>query len=268
MIDLHCHILPGLDDGASTLDDALEMARRAQEEGVEIIVATPHVFRDNFDWGDFSIIEEKRCELAEAVNANNIKIKLLRGAEVHIFHGLINAVRKNRSSLVLNGSSYMFVEFPPNHIFSGIKKLFFELMSEGITPIITHPERNIVFMQNPVLLYELVQLGALAQANTGSFLGLYGDRAQKAVSLLLELNLVHFIGSDSHSPHSLSTRMKEAVEKAGIIAGEKRALALVKDNPQAVIADRNLPFLGPPVNPKEKERPLSVKIPGFLRRKH
>jgi protein-tyrosine phosphatase len=268
MIDLHCHILPGLDDGAATLDDALEMARRAQEEGVEIIVAAPHVFRDNFDWGDFSIIEKKRRELAEAVQANNIQVKILRGAEVHISHGLINAVKKNRSSLVLNGSSYMLVEFPPNHIFPGIKKLFFELMAEGITPIITHPERNIVFIENPVLLYELVQSGALAQANTGSFLGLYGDRAQKAVSLLLELNLVHFIASDGHSPHSLSTRLKEAVEKAAIIAGEERARALAKDNPEAVIADRDLPFLRPPVSPKEKEKPLSVKMPGFLRRKH
>jgi len=268
MIDLHCHILPGLDDGAGTLDDALDMARRAEEEGIRTIVATPHVYRESVNWKDFSIIEEKRRELEEALDVNNIKVQILCGAEVHIFHGLIEAVRKNRSSLVLNGSSYMFVEFPPNHVFAGIKKLFFNLMSEGIIPIIAHPERNSVFVQNPTLLYELVQLGALTQVNSGSFLGLYGDRAREAVFTQLDLNLVHFIGSDGHSAHSLSTRMKDAVERAGMIIGERRALALVKENPQAVIADQPLMSLEPPIPPQEKERPLRVRIPAFLRKKH
>lgn len=267
MIDLHCHILPGLDDGAATLDDALDMARRSEEEGIETIVATPHIFRDHAEWKDFSIIDKKRCDLEEAIQANQIRVRILPGAEVHIFHGLIEAVKKHRSSLMVNGGSYMFVEFPSNHVFSGSKTLFFRLMSEGVTPIIAHPERNSVFMQNPILLFELVQLGALVQVNSGSFLGLYGDRARETVIMLLELNLVHFIGSDGHSAHSLSARMKEAVEKAGSIIGAKRALVLVNDNPQAVIVDRHIEFLEAPIHPQKRERPLNVRIPSIFRRR-
>jgi len=267
MIDLHCHILPDLDDGVRTMDDALEMARVAEEEGVEKIVATPHLFRDNFNWGDFAVIEEKRQALAEAISSQNIRLDILPGAEVHLSHNLMNTVRKNRKHLVLNRSSYMFIEFPSSHIFAGVKKLFFELMAEGIRPIIAHPERNLVFIQNPVLLFELVQMGSLAQANTGSFLGLYGDHAERAVSHFLELNLVHFIATDGHSPRSLSSRMKEAAGKAEALIGKERAQALINENPHAVISDREIPSFFPPVNPKEKERSYSIKIPSIFRRK-
>jgi protein-tyrosine phosphatase len=267
MIDLHCHILPDLDDGVRTMDDALDLARVAEEEGVKKIVATPHLFRDNFDWGDFSVIEEKRRALAEAISGQNIRVDILPGAEVHVSHDLINTVRKNREHLVLNKSSYMFIEFPSSHIFAGAKQLFFELMAEGIRPIITHPERNAVFVQSPVTLFELVQMGSLAQANAGSFLGLYGDQAERAVSHFLELNLVHFIATDGHSPRSLSSRLREAVGKAEALIGPERAQALVNENPYAVISDQEIPSYFPPVNPREKEKPYSIKIPSLFRRK-
>jgi len=265
MIDLHCHILPGVDDGAKTLEDALEMARVAEKEGIEKIVATPHLFRDNFNYGNFDVIETKQRELAQAIRENNIAIELLPGAEVHIFHDLLGAVRRSKEDLVINRSSYIFVEFPATHVFSGVKNLFFELMSENLTPIITHPERNAVFIQNPVLLYELVQMGALAQANSGSFLGLYGERTEKAVFQFLELHLIHFIGSDSHSARSLSWRLRDAVEKAETIVGQERARALVKENPLAVVENKEVPFVLPPTNPKEKEKSFSLKIPSVFR---
>ena len=164
MIDLHCHILPGLDDGAKSLEEAVEMARIAEEEGIERIVATPHLFRENILYEDLGIIEEKRKELHRALETGNIHVQLFCGAEVHIAHNLMEEIRKNRSSLVINRSSYMFVEFPSRHVFSGVKELFFEMMSEGIIPIIAHPERNSEFVRNPSFLYELIQTGALAQA--------------------------------------------------------------------------------------------------------
>lgn len=263
MIDLHCHILPGVDDGVSTLEDAVELARVAEGEGVEKIVATPHLFRDNQNWEDFAPLEEKRRLLAEEIRRNDISVEILPGAEVHIFHGLVQAVKKNRDSLVINRSSYMFVEFPSSHIYAGAKNLFFELMTGGITPIITHPERNAVFVQSPALLYELIQMGALAQANSGSFLGLYGDRTQQAVFDLLELNLIHFIASDGHSPRSLSSRLKEAVERAEKVVGHDEALALVTANPRAVVDNLSLPYLQTPIDPKSRTKSLAIRIPGF-----
>jgi len=266
MIDLHCHILPGLDDGAKSLEEAVEMARIAEEEGIERIVATPHLFRENYLYEDLSIIEEKRKELHRALEASNIHVELFCGAEVHIAHNLMEEIMKNRESLVIDRSSYMFVEFPSRHVFSGVKELFFELMSEGIIPIIAHPERNSVFVRNPSFLYELVQMGSLAQANSGSLSGIYGREAAQAVLRFLEMNLIHFIGSDGHNTDALAPRLSEARERAERIIGKEGATALVKDNPGAVLEDKPIPYQPEAVNPSKKERRLPFKTSIFKRR--
>jgi len=191
---------------------------------------------------------------------NNIHVEILSGAEVHISHNLIDEIRKNRDYLVLNKSAYMFVEFPSEHVFSGVQKLFFELMREDIIPVIAHPERNSVFVRHPSLLYELVQMGAPAQANRGSFLGIYGKETKEAVLRFLKLNLIHFIASDGHNTDSLVPRISEAVMRIEIEVGAERARALVVDNPKAVLEDRELPFFTEPINPNEKKLKLSLKI--------
>ena len=265
MIDLHSHILPGLDDGAQTGDHALEMAKIAEVDGIEKIVATPHLFRGNFNHKDLGIIEEKGQEFIHALEENKINIKIFLGAEVRISHDLIDEIKKNRKHLVINQSSYMFVEFPTEHVFSGVKNLFFELMSEGISPIITHPERNAVFIRNPSFLYELVSMGAFSQANSGSFLGQYGFRSKVSACRFLELGLIHFIASDYHNHRSNSPQLSEAVTKAATIVEEKHAIALVHDNPQAVLYDQELPYLPIPIDPREKKKSFNIKIPNFLR---
>ena len=265
MIDLHCHILPGLDDGARDLDQAVEMARIAHEDGIETIVATPHLFNGSFAYDDLGVFEEKRALLEGALTARNIPLKVLSGAEVHITHDLVAAVRRHRERLVLAGGSYIFVEFPHDHVFQGVKDLFFELMSERVTPIIAHPERNTAFARFPKLLFDLVEMGALAQANGGSLLGRYGPDSEGAVLRFLELNLVHFISSDGHNTHSKPPRLAAAAERAAAVVGREKASALVRDNPRAVIEDREIPFHPEPVLPEGKERTLKMKFPGFLR---
>ncbi len=261
MIDIHCHILPGLDDGAKSLAGAVEMARIAEKDGIEKIVATPHLFRGNYMHEDLSLIEEKRKELNKTLKVNNIHVEILSGAEVYISHNLIDEIRKNRDYLVLNKSRYMFIEFPSDHVFSGVQKLFFELMQADIIPVIAHPERNSVFVRHPSLLYELVQMGAAVQANSGSFLGIYGKKTEEAVFRFLELNLIHFIASDGHNTRSLVPRISEAVMRVETEVGGERARALVVDNPKAVLKDRELPFFTEAVNPDKKEKKLRLKIP-------
>jgi len=247
------------------MEESLEMAGIAERHSIEKIVATPHLFRGNFIHEDLSIIEKKRSKLSQALKENNIHVEILAGAEVHISHNLIDEIKENRENLVLNQSSYMFVEFPSDLVFSGAKNLFFELMSEGINPIIAHPERNSVFIHSTSLLYELIQMGGLSQANSGSFSGLYGSRVEEAVLHFLELNLIHFIASDSHNTHSLVSRLSEAVKRAQMIVGEDSARALVKDNPRAVLDDGEIPYLPDPINPKEKEKSFKIKIPNIFR---
>jgi len=266
MIDLHSHILPGLDDGAESLEEAIEMARIAETEGIEKIVATPHLYRDNFKYENFNLIEEKRKELRETLIAKSIQVDILAGAEVHISHNLIDELTRHRRYLVLNQSSYMFVEFPSDHVFSGAKELFFDLMSNGITPIITHPERNSVFVRKPSLLYDLIQMGGLAQANSHSFSGIYGREAEEAALHFLELNLIHIIGSDSHNTRTLAPRLKKAVKRIETVRGEKVAKGLVWDNPKAVIENREIPLLLEPMKQEEKHKRSRLNIP-FLRNK-
>jgi len=266
MIDLHAHILPGLDDGAQTMKEAMEIARAARQNGIKKIVATPHLFRNNFIYEDLNIIETKKTELIKNLRVNDIDLKIFRGAEVHISHNLIDEIKKNKKHLVINNSSYMFVEFPSEHVFSRVKSLFFDLMSEGIRPIIAHPERNYVFINNPEILYELVQMGALAQANSGSFSGLYGRSSMEAVFNFIELGLIHFIASDCHNTYSIPPQLSEAVAKTSEMIGEKKARAMVEDNPQAVLDNREIAFLPEALNPKAKQKSFSLKIPHVLRR--
>jgi protein-tyrosine phosphatase len=255
-----------LDDGAKSLDEAAEMAKMAERDGIKTIVATPHLFRGDFTPEDLGIIEKKIKELRYVLEKNNIGVEIIKGAEVHIAHNLIEEIRKNRDYLVLNGSSYMFLEFPSGHVFSGVKELLFELMTEGFKPIIAHPERNYVFMRSPDLLYELVQMGALTQANSGSFTGLYGRRVEEAAFHFLELCFTHFMGSDCHNPRPPHHWFSDAVKVVAERVGHETAHALVNDNPHAILNDDDLSYLPHPVNPAEKERSFKVKIPRLFKR--
>jgi protein-tyrosine phosphatase len=242
------------------------MVKAAQDDGIKTIVATPHLFRGNFSTDDFSLIEERRRELREALEKNKVAVEVKAGAEVHIAHNLIDKIRTHRNDLVINGSAYMFIEFPSSHVYPGVKNLIFDLMSEGIIPIIAHPERNSVLVRHPGLLYDLVQMGALAQANSGSLTGFYGREAGEAVLRFLEWKLIHFLASDAHNASSLPPRLAEAVKIAEAAIGKDRAHALVFDNPQAVLDDREIPCLPSPVDPRKSKKSLSFRVPGFLGR--
>ena len=265
MIDLHCHILPGLDDGARDLAHAVAMARIARDDGVTHIAGTPHLNKGGFVFPDLGVFDEARDRLSRALRDEHIDITLLAGAEVHITHGLLDEVRARRQGLTLAGSSYLIVEFPQDHVFSEAKDLFFDLMSEGLVPVIAHPEKNTTFSRFPRLLFDLVSMGALAQLNAGSLMDGGTTEAGETARKFLGLGLAHFIGSDGHNTHAKAPRLAAASEAAAAVIGEKGARALVTDNPRAVIADQEIPFHPDPVDPAGKERKLKLRIPGFLK---
>lgn len=261
MIDLHTHILPGVDDGSRSLDESLKMAKAAERDGVETIVATPHLFRHSFVQTDLSLLREKWVGLASAVVKQGIQVEILLGAEVHFVHDFYDELKRNYQYLVLNKGSYVIVEFPSHHIFSGVRELFFKLISQGTNLIVAHPERNSHFMHQPDLFYELIKLGAYAQANSGSFSGLYGREVKETATRFLECNLYHFLASDSHGKYERETRLSRAYHKVKEKAGEDQAAALVIDNPEAALKGKNLPFWREPLNPVKKKRALLFRIP-------
>lgn len=245
------------------MEESLKMARFAQEDGVKTIIATPHVFRPPFVQKDLFVIQEKWSEFSFTLKSNNIQVELLLGSEVHFVHNLIDVLKINYPYFGLNRGSYMIIEFPSNHVFNGVKQLFFELTSRGLNLIIAHPERNSVFVRDPVLLYDLIKMGVYTQANSGSFSSFYGSRTQEAAYRFLEWNFYHFLASDSHGKNKRSTRLSRAYRKISELVGDEEATALVEHNPEAVIKDRDIPFFKDPVNPQKKKKTFFIKIPNF-----
>ncbi len=263
MIDLHCHILPGLDDGSESLSESVAMARVALAEGIEVIVATPHLFRGDIGLADLAAVGRKKQELEAALRQAEIPLKILNGVEVRFSHNLIEEIKKHKRNLVIHTSSYMFIEFPFDYVYSGVKEVFFELMSEGIIPIIAHPERNSVFISHPEQLYDLVEMGCLSQANSGSFTGLYGQSVRETAERLVSWGLVHALGTDAHNSSGRAPRFKDALRIVESLIGAQAARALVEDNPQAVLEDKTPPYLPEPFNPSPKEKSFKIKLPFF-----
>jgi len=266
MIDIHSHILPGLDDGAQSLEESLIMAEIAVKNGIDKMVATPHLYRGDNSHNNIDNINAVRNNFVEALKEKNIALEIYSGAEVHISHNLLTEIKEHKESLVINKGSYIMVEFPSDHIFTGVKQLFFDLMSEELIPIIAHPERNSIFRQSPELLFDLVQMGGLCQVNSGSFKGLYGTRAKEAAIEFIKSNFIHFVGSDCHNTRASKPEISAAVQAITAIIGENKAEALVKKNPKAVLDDNPIPELPEPKNPRDRKKSLKIKLPSFLKR--
>ncbi len=262
MIDIHSHILAGFDDGASSLEESMEMCRIAKADGIEAIVATPHILKGIYRNEDPQIIL-KEIEELKAKSPDGIKI--FPGSDVHFQHDIIHRIIDQKSIIPLNNECYFLIEFPFNFIPLGTKEVFRRLLSNGYKPIITHPERNLEFMQSPKLLFELIQAGALAQITAMSIIGEFGADIKEVSHLFLKHNLVHVIASDAHDAYWRTPTLREAVAEAAKIVGTEKAEAMVEDNPRAILKGEELPFFENPIFPKTNKAcmPLGSKIKIF-----
>ncbi len=264
MIDLHCHILPGLDDGSADMDQSLAMARMAVQDGITDIVATPHLFREASNVTNPGLVRRKLKELQSRLDEEKIPLKLHAGVEIRFSHNLLEEIKKHRPNLVLAGSAYIFIEFPFDYVYSGVKDVFFQVMSEGVIPVITHPERCTGFMSHPEVLFELLEMGALAQANAGSFVGRYGSPVREAAWLFLKSNYTNFVATDAHDTESRPPVLSRVVKALESVLGPEAALALVQDNPRAVPEDKALPYQPDPLTPGlHEEKHLRLRVPAF-----
>lgn len=211
MIDIHCHILPGIDDGAKTMEDSVDMAKAALEEGIHTIIATPH--HKN---GKYTNIKSDILPLVDRVNTRlkeeGVDVTILPGQEVRIFGEVIEDFKRG-DILLLNGDSqYLFIEFPSNHVPRYTERLLYDIQLAGLTPVIVHPERNSELIERPEKLYELVKNGACTQVTASSLTGYFGKKIQKFSQQIIEANLTHFIASDAHNTHNRNFKMNEAMD--------------------------------------------------------
>ena len=251
MIDIHSHILPEVDDGAHSLDEALEMCRLSNADGITTIVATPHAHDHIHRTHDPAFLRQKVEEL-NALLGGQPKIEL--GCELRFTHDVVRHVCVSKSAPTLAGGSYVLVEFPHAVVPAGSDRALFELLSNQIRPIIAHPERNMMLMQQPELFYELVEGGALGQADTGSFTGQFGSKVQQAAQIMLENGLLHFVASDCHNTRNRLPGMSKATAVIAELVGDDYAMAMAKSNPDAVVNRQPIPARPSPTMPKKKKR--------------
>lgn len=212
MIDLHCHILPGVDDGAKDMEDSMKMARTAVEEGITHILATPHYKNghwDNEKRDILPLVEEVQDEL----DARGIPLTIFPGQEVRINGELMEDIELDRIQFIDENNQYVLIEFPTPSIPAYTESLFFEMQRSGVIPVIVHPERNHAVLKDPNILLPFIEKGALAQLTAASYTGGFGKEIQQVSTKLIEADLVHFIASDAHNVKSRSFHMRAAFDK-------------------------------------------------------
>jgi len=210
MIDVHSHILPMVDDGAEDIEEAIEIARIYEENGVEKAIATPH-----FIEGTNSSTKEKNSaildRLNEALADNGINLRVYLGNEIYVTMDVLKYLKDGLISS-LNSSRYLLIELPMLDIPLYIEQLIYQLLLKGYVPVIAHPERNARIVENPNILYDLITKGALAQLNLPSLEGMYGEEVKSTGEILLKHNMIHFVGTDIHMPHGMASKIKRSIE--------------------------------------------------------
>lgn len=232
MIDIHSHILPAVDDGAKSLQEALEMARVAVADGIEQMVCTPHMFNGISRNPEPSEVRDRVAALQEAIGKESLRV--LPGNEVHISHQIVQQASGNRVTK-LNGHNYMLVEFPMMTAPAGAGELFRQLQSKGVRPILVHPERNVQIQMRPSLVETFVANGVYVQVTAMSLTGEFGKAARNCAIALLRHNCVHFIATDAHRADRRPPILSRGRDAAAEIIGMEKAQKLVRDNPFAVI---------------------------------
>ncbi len=245
MIDLHLHIIPGVDDGAGDMETALEMARMAVASGVKTIVATPH----SNQTGRFENYRSPRMDqafrnFALTLKAEQIPLRMLRGMEIFcmedtppkIMNGMLHG---------LNGTNRFLVEFPFDAYPEWIEDRLQDLLDIGVTPLIAHPERYYCIQDRPGLVGRFLLMGCLVQVNKDSIEGNLGRRSRRTAEWLLDNDMVTCAASDAHGVRQRSTRLDHLAEMLTQQYGDEYAMRLLERNPLRILRGAQIPPHGP-----------------------
>ena len=223
MIDLHCHLLPGVDDGARTLEDSLAMAQKAVAEGITHILVTPHHNNGKYLNPKAAVVAATEALQTELDN-RGINLTLYPSQEVRINGDLLKDIENEDILFVDEESRYLLIEFPTLSIPEYTEVLFFKLRQKGITPVIVHPERNQAIIDDPNILLPFIERGALAQVTAASYMGVFGKDIARLSFRLIEANLVHIIASDAHNTQGRGFYCKKAFARLEKQFGSEKVL--------------------------------------------
>ncbi len=268
MIDLHAHILPGLDDGARTIADSLKMCQIAYRDGIKTVVATPHTLNGLYQNDRSTILTkvrelnaviDKRSSVTDSrdpstapsegsqtadnklpVTNNGLPITnngflILPGADVHFSDQTLGLLTGGEVMTIGDGGKCVLLEFPFQGIPYGAEEVLFQMVAKGIIPIISHPERNLEVGQRFQRYYELIRMGCVGQVTAMSLTGGFGSGVRRVAEKLLTKRLVHLIASDAHSADGRPPVLSPAVRAAARIVGQEEAQRMVTEHPQAIL---------------------------------
>ena len=248
MIDIHSHFLPGLDDGAPTAEVSLAMLEVAAENGITHIVGTPHCN------AAYEYSQEKNQALAKGLQEKvGDRIRLMTGCDFHLSFENLEQLEENPALYTVNQGTYLLTEFSHYSIPPNIEEALHGLRLKGLVPIITHPERIDILMEERFgLIRQLVEMGCAVQITAGSLTGRFGERAKQSCFKLLGCRMVHFVASDAHNVKHRPPRLNNARRIVAQKYGDEVAQALFVDNPCAAIESRPLPYAPKPQDPPRK----------------
>lgn len=244
MVDLHHHLLPGLDDGAPDLQTSLQMARTAAEDGITHVVCTPHASsRYSFDP---TRVQQELTRLRAALSDAAIRLVLGSGCDFHLSYENVQDALANPRRYTINSGEYLLIELPDYGLAPTLEETFYSLRLAGMTPILTHPERNPSLQQDTSRMAQWIRDGLLTQITAGSVTGSMGRKAQALAHRLLADRWAHFVSTDAHNTRSRAPQMRAAFDHIATRYGDTYAQRLCTENPQAVFDGRPLPPLPNP----------------------
>lgn len=245
MIDMHCHIIPNVDDGARNISETIEMAKRAVACGYSGIFATSHFIDDNYCVRK-NEVESSVFAINKMLKEKKIDLTIYPGNEIYYRDDILSLI-KNKEACTLNGSKYILIELPMNSEVLSFDNTIKGLLQIGYVPILAHPERYSFVQKNIKYLLPFIKEGLLIQCNISSINGTYGKSAKNTLKKLLKYDMVHLFGTDAHSPSSVYDNFEKAMNKVKKIVGDKRYNQIFNTNPEVILKDSVLEVWEPKI---------------------
>lgn len=250
MIDVHCHILPDVDDGSECMRESINMAMIAKEQGIDKIIATPH-YHPEFKYLKGEELNKVCEEFKKQLKENNIDIEIYLGNEIYFTYDLIEKISE-LDFYCLNKSKYILIEFPPTNFPLNLCNIVYELKQKGFIPVLAHVERYIKIHDDPEIIYDCIKTGAIIQINSSSLIGKQGKQFQKICDLLISRNMVHLVATDAHSDTRRRPLLREAYEYVEDKYSKSMAENLFKNNAQCILDNKDIIVEEPLEKPIEK----------------
>lgn len=240
MVDIHCHILPGFDDGSDNIEESVRMARLAVSGGTKAIIVTPHSnIPDSFkNYCDQQYVDTFKA-LRQRLTEENIPLKIYPGHEIFAAGNIAELIR-NEKLLTLNNSCYPLIEFAFTERAENVYHKLEELVAEGFTPIVAHPERYAFVAEDDFAPIRLKEMGCLLQVNKGSLKGSFGREAQIISKSIIRHELADFLASDAHSPYMRTTFLADVYDIVCDMCSDEYAELLLNINPAKIIINKKI----------------------------